>query len=62
MSLNKWKAWPVENLEDMLKIDKKLVTTKRGSCDQFFAKIKFSDPDKAGDERIPKKNLIDFDI
>jgi len=24
----------------MLKIDKKLETTKRGSCDQFFAKIK----------------------
>ena len=23
MSLNKWKAWPVENSEDMLKIDKK---------------------------------------
>ena len=40
MSLNKWKAWPVENSEDMLKIDKKLVTRKRGSCDQFLAKIK----------------------
>ena len=26
MSLNKWKAWPVENSEDVLKIDKKLVT------------------------------------
>ena len=24
MSLNKWKAWPMENLEDMLKIDKTL--------------------------------------
>ena len=47
MSLNKWKAWPVENSEDMLKIDKKLMTTKMGSCDQFFAKIKFSKPDKA---------------
>ena len=41
MSLNKWKAWPVENSEDMLKIDKKLVTRKRGSCDQILAKIKF---------------------
>ena len=41
MSLNKWKAWPVENSEDMLKIDKKLVTRKRGSRDQFLAKIKF---------------------
>jgi len=47
MSLNKWKAWPVENSEDVLKIDKKLVTTKMGSCDQFFPKIKFSKPDKA---------------
>ena len=33
----------MENLEDMLKIDKKPMTTKRGSCDQFFAKIKFSE-------------------
>ena len=41
MSLNKWKAWPVENSEDVLKIDKKLVTRKRGSHDQFLAKIKF---------------------
>ena len=47
MSLNKWKAWPVENSEDMLKIDKKLVTMKIGSCDQFLAKIKFSKLDKA---------------
>ena len=44
MSLNKSKAWPVENSEVMLKIDKKLVTTKRGSCDQFLAKIKFPNP------------------
>ena len=51
MSLNKWKAWPVENSEDVLKIDKKLVTTKRGSCDQFLAKIKFPKPDR-GDEWI----------
>ena len=33
MSLNKWKALPVENSKDVLKIDKKLVTTKMGSCD-----------------------------
>ena len=52
MILNKWKAWPVENLEDMLTIDKKLVTTKRGSCDQFLAKIKFFEPDGAGDGQI----------
>ena len=37
----------MENLEDVLKIGKKLVTTKRGSCDQFLAKIKFSEPGKA---------------
>ena len=42
MSLNKSKAWPMENSEVLLKIDKKLVTMKRGSCDQFLAKIKFS--------------------
>ena len=34
----------VENLEDVLKIDKNLVTTKRGSCDQFLVKIKFLEP------------------
>ena len=62
MSLNKWKAWPVENSEDVLKIDKKLVTMKRGSCDQFLAKIKNFEPDKPGDKRIQKKFLIDFDI
>ena len=44
MSLNKSKEWPVENLEVMLKMEKKLVTTKRGSCDQFLVKIKFSKP------------------
>ena len=37
MSLHKWKPWPVENLEDMLKIDKKLVTKKIGSYDHFWA-------------------------
>ena len=47
MSLNMWKAWPVENSEDMLQIDKKLVTTKRGSCDQFFAKLKIFELGKA---------------
>ena len=46
MSLNKCKAWHVENSEDVLKIDKKLMTTKRGSCDQFFAKIKIYEPTK----------------
>ena len=41
MSLNKWKPWPVENSEDMPKIDKKLVTKKIGSYDHFLAKIFF---------------------
>ena len=40
MSLNKWKAWPMENSEDVLKIDKKLVTTKIGSFGQFFVQNK----------------------
>ena len=40
MSSNKRKAWLVENSKDVLKIDIKLVTTKRGSFDQFLAKIK----------------------
>ena len=44
MRLNKWKPWPVENSEDVLKIDKKLLTRKRGSRDQFLAKIKFFEP------------------
>ena len=47
MCLNKWKAWPMENLEDVLKINKKPMTTKSGSYDQFFAKIKISEPDEA---------------
>ena len=46
-SLNKWKAWPVENSEDVLKIDKKPMTTKRGSYDKFFAKIKIFKPNEA---------------
>ena len=37
----------MENSEDALKIDKKLVTTKIGSCDQFLAKIKFCELGKA---------------
>ena len=37
----------MENSEDVLKIDKKLVTMKRGSCDQFLAKIKNFEPSKA---------------
>ena len=62
MSLNKWKTWPVEFSEDVLEIDKDLVTTKKESRDQFLAKIKFSEPDKAGDKWIQIFFLIDFDI
>ena len=36
----------MENSEDVLKINKKLVTTKRGSCDQFLDKIKIFKPAK----------------
>ena len=52
----------MENSKDMLKIDKKLVTMKRGSCDQFFAKIKFSEPSKSRNEWIRIFFLINFDI
>ena len=45
--LKQVKGVPVENSEDVLKIDKKLVTTKIGSCNQFLAKIKISEPGKA---------------
>jgi len=47
MSLNKWKAWPVENLEDVLKFDKKIVTMKIRSCDLFMVKIKIFKSGKA---------------
>ena len=46
MSLNNWKAWHVENSKDVLKIGKKHVTTKRGSRDQFLAKIKIFEPSR----------------
>ena len=52
----------MENSEDVLKIDKKLVTMKRGSCDQFLAKIKFSKPDKVGMSGSEFFFLINFDI
>ena len=34
--------------EDVLEIDKDLVTTKRGSCDHFLANLKFSNPNNVG--------------
>ena len=49
MSSNKCKMWPVEFLENWMKIDKNLVTTKRGSCDHFLTNLKIPNPDKAGD-------------
>ena len=54
--------WPVEISEDVLEIDKNLVTTKIESCDHFLTKIKISDPSKTRDGRIQKKILIHFDI
>ena len=36
----------MENSEDELKIDKKLVTMKIGSYDKFLAKITFFEPSK----------------
>ena len=59
MSSNKCKTWPMENLENLLKIDTNLVTMKNGSCDHFLTNLKNSDPDKAGDGWIQKKILID---
>ena len=61
MSLNKWKTWHVEFPEDVLEIDKDLVTTKRGSCDHFLTKIKIFDPDNVGMDGS-EIFLIDFDI
>ena len=52
----------MEISEDVLKIDKNLVTTKTRSCAHFLTKIKIFDPDEAGDGQIQKKFLIDFDI
>ena len=52
----------MEISEDVLKIDKKFVTTKRGSRDQFLTKLKNFDPDIAGDGWIQKFFLINFDI
>ena len=62
MSSNKCKMWPVEFSENWMKIDKNLVTTKRGSCDHFLANLKIPNPGKAGDGRIRNFFLIDFDI
>ena len=62
MSLNKWKTWPVEFSENLLKIDKNLMTTKRGSYDHFLTNLKFLNPNMLRDGRIQKKFLIDFDI
>ena len=52
----------MEISEDMLKINKKLVTPKRGSCDQFLTKTKFSDPTKWAMDGSEFFFLIDFHI
>ena len=62
MSSNKCKTWPMEFSENLLKIDKNLVTMERGSYDQFLTNLKISDPNKDEDGRIRKNFLIDFDI
>jgi hypothetical protein len=62
MSSNKCKTWPVEFSENLLKIDKNLVTTRRGSCDHFLTNLKILNPDKAGMDRSENFFLIDFDI
>ena len=58
MSSNKCKTWPVEFSENWMKIDKNLVTTKRGSCDHFLTNLKIFDPNTVGDGRIQKKFQI----
>ena len=50
----------MENLEDMLKIDKKLVTTKIGSYDKFLAKIIFFEPNKA--ENVSRVRVFVADL
>ena len=62
MSPNKCKTWPVEFSENWMKIDKNLVTTKRGSCDHFLANLKIPNPSKAGDGRIRNFFLINLHI
>ena len=48
--------------EDVLEIDKDLMTTKRGSCDHFLANLKFLNPHKVEDGWIRNYFLINFDI
>ena len=62
MSSNKCKTWPMKFLENLLKIDKNLVTTKRWSCDHFLTNLKFSNPKTMGNGRIRNFFLIGFDI
>ena len=62
MSSNKCKTWPVEFSENWMKIDKNLVTMKRGSCDHFLTNLKIPNPSNARDGRIRIFFLIDFDI
>ena len=54
MSSNKCKTWPVEFSENWMKIDKNLVTTKRGSCDHFLANLKIPNPVACGGWPNPK--------
>ena len=62
ISSNKCKTWPVEFSENLIKIDKNHVTTKRGSCDHILTNLKYLNLGKAGDGWIRNFFLIDFDI
>ena len=50
----------MENSEDVLKIDKKFVTTKIGSYDKFLAKIIFFEPNKA--ENVSRVRVFVADL
>ena len=54
MSSNKCKTWPVEFSENLLKIDKNLVTMKRESCDHFLTNLKILNPNNMGMDRSKK--------
>ena len=62
MSSNKCKTWPMEFSENWMKIDKNLVTTKRGSCDHFLINLKIPNPHNTMAGRIQNFFLIDLHI
>ena len=62
MSLNKWKAWPVEILEDMLKINKKTCDHKKRILWPVFGQNKIFWTQQCRGWTDPKIFLIDFDM